>query len=51
VAARSLPRSQLFAFFFLVMLLFAARGVEDSFASRFGAAGGYLLGAAVFLVY
>src|SRR3981189_1350933 len=40
-----------FAFFFLVMLLFAARGVEDSFASRFGAGGGYLLGAAVFLVY
>src|SRR3979490_1038854 len=38
-----------FAFFFLVMLLFAARGVEDSLASRFGA--GYLLGAAVFLVY
>ena len=40
-----------FAFFFLVMLLFAARGAEDSFASRFGAGSGYLLGAAVFLVY
>jgi membrane protease YdiL (CAAX protease family) len=40
-----------FAFFFLVMLLFAARGVEDGLASRFGAGSGYLLGAAVFLVY
>jgi membrane protease YdiL (CAAX protease family) len=40
-----------FAFFFLVTLLFAARGVEDRLASRFGAATGYLLGAAVFLVY
>src|SRR6266702_2436573 len=40
-----------FAFFFLVMLLFAARGVEDRLASRFGAGSGYLLGAAVFLVY
>jgi membrane protease YdiL (CAAX protease family) len=40
-----------FAFFFLVTLLFAARGVADSLASRFGAGSGYLLGAAVFLVY
>src|SRR5260370_12181676 len=40
-----------FAFFFLVMLLFAARGVEDLLASRFGAGSGYLMGAAVFLVY
>src|SRR6266852_7762658 len=40
-----------FAFFFLVMLLFAARGVEDTLASRFGAGSGYLLGAAVCLVY
>jgi membrane protease YdiL (CAAX protease family) len=40
-----------FAFFFLVMLLFAARGVEGGLASRFGAGSGYLLGAAVFLVY
>ncbi len=40
-----------FAFFFLVMLLLAARGVENSIASRFGAASGHLLGAAVFLVY
>src|SRR5256884_3112212 len=40
-----------FAFFFLVMLLFAARGVENSLASRLGAGGGYLLGTSVFLVY
>jgi membrane protease YdiL (CAAX protease family) len=40
-----------FSFFFLVMLLFAARGVEDGLASRFGAGSGYLLGAAVFLVH
>jgi CAAX protease family protein len=39
-----------FAFFFLVMLLFAARGVDSSLASRFGAGSGYLLGAAVLLV-
>jgi CAAX protease family protein len=40
-----------FGFFFLVMLFFAARGVEDRLASRFGVGSGYLLGAAVFLVY
>jgi uncharacterized protein len=40
-----------FAFFFLVMLLFGARGVEDRLASRFGAGSGYLLGTALFLVY
>ena len=40
-----------FAFFFLVMLLFAARGVTDSLVARFGAGSGYLLGLAVFLVY
>src|SRR5258708_40104116 len=40
-----------FAFFFLVTLLFAARGVADGLASHFGAGSGYLLGAAVFLVY
>jgi len=40
-----------FAFFFLVMLLFAARGVAEVLAARFGAGSGYLLGAAVFLVY
>jgi len=40
-----------FAFFFLVMLLFAARGVSDWIAARFGAGSGYLLGIAVFLVY
>jgi membrane protease YdiL (CAAX protease family) len=40
-----------FAFFFLVMLLFAARGASDWIAARFGAGSGYLLGVAVFLVY
>jgi uncharacterized protein len=40
-----------FAFFFLVMLLFAARGVTDALATRFGAGSGYLLGVAVLLVY
>ena len=40
-----------FAFFFLVMLLFAARGVADGLAARFGVGSGYLLGTAVFLVY
>ncbi len=40
-----------FAFFFLLMLLFAARGVADGLVARFGAGSGYLLGAAVFLVY
>src|SRR5260370_17240020 len=40
-----------FAFFFLVMLFFAARGVESSLASRFGPGGGFFLGAPVFLVY
>src|SRR5215472_10839719 len=40
-----------FAFLFLVMLLFAARGMENGPAARFGPAAGYLLGALVFLVY
>src|SRR6266567_6159524 len=40
-----------FAFFFLVMLLFAARGVENVLTAYFGASSGYLLGVAVFLVY
>lgn len=40
-----------FAFYFAVMLLFAARGVPEFLASRFGAGGGYLLGAATFLAY
>src|SRR5260370_16763553 len=38
-----------FAFFFLGMLLFAARGLEDLLASRLGAGTGYLMGAALFL--
>jgi membrane protease YdiL (CAAX protease family) len=40
-----------FSFFFLIMLLFAARGVDSSLTGRFGAGGGYLLGVAMFLVY
>jgi hypothetical protein len=40
-----------FAFFFLVMLLFAARGVADRLAARVGPGGGFLLGAAAFLAY
>ncbi len=40
-----------FAFFFLVMLLFAARGMAEGLAARFGLAGGILLGAAAFLAY
>jgi membrane protease YdiL (CAAX protease family) len=40
-----------FAIFFLVMLLFAARGVQEKLAAKFGAGGGYLMGAAAFLVY
>ncbi|MGC1616157.1 MAG: type II CAAX endopeptidase family protein [Candidatus Acidiferrum sp.] len=40
-----------FAFFFLVMLLFAARGVADGLATRFGLASGILLGSAAFLAY
>jgi membrane protease YdiL (CAAX protease family) len=40
-----------FAFYFLVTLLFAARGVDDGLAARLGAGSSYLLGVAVFLVY
>jgi membrane protease YdiL (CAAX protease family) len=40
-----------FLFYFLVMLLFAARGVADGLAARFGAGSGYMLGVAAFLVY
>src|SRR6266480_3551755 len=40
-----------FAFLFLIMLLFAAQGVETNLATRFGAGAGHLLGAALFLVY
>jgi uncharacterized protein len=40
-----------FAFFFLVMLLFAARGVPESIISRFGTASGYLLSTVLLLVY
>lgn len=40
-----------FAFFFLMMLLFAARGVADGLAARLGPGGGIALGAAAFLAY
>jgi uncharacterized protein len=40
-----------FTFLFLVTLLFAARGAREAFLSHFGTASGYLLGAAVFLIY
>jgi len=40
-----------FASFFLVMLLFAARGMDPGQAGRFGPGTGYLLGILVFLVY
>src|SRR5713101_6807598 len=40
-----------FAIFFLVMLLFAARGVPESLAARFGVGSGFLLGVTVLLVY
>jgi CAAX protease family protein len=40
-----------FGLYFLVMLLFAARGVADSLAARLGPAGGILLGSAAFLAY
>jgi membrane protease YdiL (CAAX protease family) len=40
-----------FAFFFLVMLLFAARGIPEGFAARLGAGDGFMLGVAVLLVY
>lgn len=37
------------AFFLLVTLLFAARGVADQLAAKFGAASGVILGALIFL--
>jgi uncharacterized protein len=40
-----------FALFFAGMLLFAARGVPEFLASRFGTGSGYLLGAATFFAY
>jgi CAAX protease family protein len=40
-----------FAFYFLVVLVFAAQGVGDGLAARFGLAGGVLLGCAAFLAY
>ena len=40
-----------FCFLFAIALLFAARGVGDAIASRFGPGGGLLLGASIFLAY
>jgi len=40
-----------FAFLFLVMLLFAARGIDSWLATLFGHSGGLVLGVAAFLVY
>jgi membrane protease YdiL (CAAX protease family) len=45
------PTVTLVAFFLLVMLLFAARGVTESLASRLGIAGAFLLGSAIFVFY
>ena len=39
------------AFFFLVMLLFAARGVPESFSAALGAGSGFLLGVIVYFAY
>jgi hypothetical protein len=41
----------IFALYFAVLLLFAARGVPEFLASRFGVGSGYLLGMAVILGY
>jgi uncharacterized protein len=40
-----------FAILLMGMLLFAARGVAEGFAGRFGAAGGFLFGALVFVTF
>jgi membrane protease YdiL (CAAX protease family) len=40
-----------FAFLLAVMLLFAATGMADFFASHFGTGGGLILGAAAFVAY
>lgn len=40
-----------FAFYFAVMLLFAARGVPEFLSARFGAGAGYLVGTAPLLAY
>jgi membrane protease YdiL (CAAX protease family) len=40
-----------FCWFLLALLLFAARGVPDGFASRFGRVAGYVLAAATFTAY
>src|SRR5258708_9064939 len=40
-----------FSILLLVMLTFAARGVAEGLAGRFGLAGGFLLGACVFVAF
>ena len=40
-----------FSILLLVMLVFAAKGVPEGIAGRFGAAGGFLLGACVFVTF
>src|SRR6266481_1758946 len=40
-----------FSILLLVMLVFAARGVAEGLAGRFGPAGGFLLGACVFVAF
>src|ERR1700693_688032 len=40
-----------FAFYFAVLLLFAARGAPEFLSGRFGAGSGYLLGTTVILGY
>jgi len=40
-----------FGIFLLMMLSFAARGVAEGLAERFGAAGGFLLGALLFVTF
>src|SRR5262249_36512845 len=40
-----------FAWLFLVLVLFAARGVSDRLAARFGTAAGHLLAATAFFAY
>ena len=41
----------MFSILLLVMLAFAARGVAEGLAGRFGPAGGFLLGACVFVAF
>src|SRR5579863_1402396 len=40
-----------FALYFLVALLFAARGIAEMLSAKLGSAGGYLLATTAFLIY